>query len=337
MTTILTEYLRQFPSPCGRGTKGEGAARKDKQSMKIAENILETIGSTPIVKINKLNSGRANIYAKVESFNPAGSIKDRPALNMIEDAERRGLVNKDTVIIEPTSGNTGIGLAMVCAVRGCKLILTMPESMSIERRKLLSAYGAELVLTEAENGMQGAVDKAEELHKEIKNSFIPQQFSNPANPESHVKTTAEEIWRDMDGNIDVIVAGVGTGGTITGLTKALKSKSSKIYSAAVEPLTSRVLAGYPSGAHKIQGIGANFVPENFDSSLIDEIIPVSNEAAIETACLLAQKEGILAGISSGAALWAAIELSNREEFENKNIVVILPDTGERYLTSEMFQ
>lgn len=337
MTTILTEYLRQFPSPCGRGTKGEGAARKDKQSMKIAENILETIGSTPIVKINKLNSGRANIYAKVESFNPAGSIKDRPALNMIEDAERRGLVNKDTVIIEPTSGNTGIGLAMVCAVRGYKLILTMPESMSLERRKLLSAYGAELVLTEAENGMQGAVDKAEELHKEIKNSFIPQQFSNPANPESHVKTTAEEIWRDMDGNIDVIVAGVGTGGTITGLTKALKSKSSKIYSAAVEPLTSRVLAGYPSGAHKIQGIGANFVPENFDGSLIDEIIPVSNEAAIETACLLAQKEGILAGISSGAALWAAIELSNREEFENKNIVVILPDTGERYLSSEMFQ
>ena len=337
MTTILTEYLRQFPSPCGRGTKGEGAARKDKQSMKIAENILETIGSTPIVKINKLNSGRANIYAKVESFNPAGSIKDRPALNMIEDAERHGLVNKDTVIIEPTSGNTGIGLAMVCAVRGYKLILTMPESMSLERRKLLSAYGAELVLTEAENGMQGAVDKAEELHKEIKNSFIPQQFSNPANPESHVKTTAEEIWRDMDGNIDVIVAGVGTGGTITGLTKALKSKSSKIYSAAVEPLTSRVLAGYPSGAHKIQGIGANFVPENFDGSLIDEIIPVSNEAAIETACLLAQKEGILAGISSGAVLWAAIELSNREEFENKNIVVILPDTGERYLSSEMFQ
>ena len=337
MTTILTEYLRQFPSPCGRGTKGEGAARKDKQSMKIAENILETIGSTPIVKINKLNSGRANIYAKVESFNPAGSIKDRPALNMIEDAERRGLVNKDTVIIEPTSGNTGIGLAMVCAVRGYKLILTMPESMSLERRKLLSAYGAELVLTEAENGMQGAVDKAEELHKEIKNSFIPQQFSNPANPESHVKTTAEEIWRDMDGNIDVIVAGVGTGGTITGLTKALKAKNDKIYSVAVEPLTSQVLAGYPSGTHKIQGIGANFVPENFDGSLIDEIIPVSNEAAIETACLLAQKEGILAGISSGAALWAAIELSNREEFENKNIVVILPDTGERYLSSEMFQ
>lgn len=304
--------------------------------MKIAENILETIGNTPLVKINELNSGRANIYAKVESFNPAGSIKDRPALNMIEDAERRGLIDNDTVIIEPTSGNTGIGLAMVCAVRGYKLILTMPESMSLERRKLLAIYGAELILTEAEKGMQGAVDKAEELHKEIKNSFIPQQFSNPANPESHVTTTAEELWHDMDGEIDVIVAGVGTGGTITGLTKALKAKNDKIYSVAVEPLTSQVLAGYPSGTHKIQGIGANFVPENFDGSLIDEILPVSNEAAIETACLLARKEGILAGISSGAALWAAIELSNREEFENKNIVVILPDTGERYLSSEMF-
>lgn len=305
--------------------------------MKIAENILETIGNTPLVKINKLNSGRANIYAKVESFNPAGSIKDRPALNMIEVAERQGLIDNDTVIIEPTSGNTGIGLAMVCAVRGYKLILTMPESMSLERRKLLAIYGAELILTEAEKGMQGAVDKAEELHKEIKNSFIPQQFSNPANPESHVTTTAEELWHDMDGEIDVIVAGVGTGGTITGLTKALKAKNDKIYSVAVEPLTSQVLAGYPSGTHKIQGIGANFVPENFDGSLIDEILPVSNEAAIETACLLARKEGILAGISSGAALWAAIELSNREEFENKNIVVILPDTGERYLSSEMFK
>ena len=264
--------------------------------MKIAENILETIGNTPLVKINELNSGRANIYAKVESFNPAGSIKDRPALNMIEDAERRGLIDNDTVIIEPTSGNTGIGLAMVCAVRGYKLILTMPESMSLERRKLLAIYGAELILTEAEKGMQGAVDKAEELHKEIKNSFIPQQFSNPANPESHVTTTAEELWHDMDGEIDVIVAGVGTGGTITGLTKALKAKNDKIYSVAVEPLTSQVLAGYPSGTHKIQGIGANFVPENFDGSLIDD----------------------------------------REEFENKNIVVILPDTGERYLSSEMF-
>ncbi len=304
--------------------------------MKIAENILETIGNTPLVKINELNSGRANIYAKVESFNPAGSIKDRPALNMIEDAERRGLIDNDTVIIEPTSGNTGIGLAMVCAVRGYKLILTMPESMSLERRKLLAIYGAELILTEAEKGMQGAVDKAEELHKEIKNSFIPQQFSNPANPESHVTTTAEELWHDMDGEIDVIVAGVGTGGTITGLTKALKAKNDKIYSVAVEPLTSQVLAGYPSGTHKIQGIGANFVPENFDGSLIDEILPVSNEAAIETASLLARKEGILSGISSGAALWAAIELSNREEFENKNIVVILPDTGERYLSSDMF-
>ena len=304
--------------------------------MKIAENILETIGNTPLVKINELNSGRANIYAKVESFNPAGSIKDRPALNMIEAAERQGLIDNDTVIIEPTSGNTGIGLAMVCAVRGYKLILTMPESMSLERRKLLAIYGAELILTEAEKGMQGAVDKAEELHKEIKNSFIPQQFSNPANPESHVTTTAEELWHDMDGEIDVIVAGVGTGGTITGLTKALKAKNDKIYSVAVEPLTSQVLAGYPSGTHKIQGIGANFVPENFDGSLIDEFLPVSNEAAIETACLLARKEGILSGISSGAALWAAIELSNREEFENKNIVVILPDTGERYLSSDMF-
>ena len=305
--------------------------------MKIAENVLELIGGTPLVKINRMNeNGCAEVAAKLESFNPAGSSKDRPALNMIEDAERHGLLTPGAVVIEPTSGNTGIGLAMVCAVRGYKLILTMPESMSLERRKLLAIYGAELILTEAEKGMQGAVDKAEELHNEIKNSFIPQQFSNPANPESHVITTAEEIWNDMDGEIDVIVAGVGTGGTITGLTKALKAKNDKIYSVAVEPLTSRVLAGYPSGAHKIQGIGANFVPENFDSSLIDEILPVSNEAAIETACLLARKEGILSGISSGAALWAAIELSNREEFENKNIVVILPDTGERYLSSEMF-
>ena len=298
--------------------------------MKIADNLTELIGKTPLVKINKLSDG--NILAKVESFNPAGSVKDRPALNMIEQAEKDGLINKNTVIIEPTSGNTGIGLAMVCAIKGYKMILTMPETMSLERRKLLKAYGAELVLTDGAKGMQGAVDKAIELSKIYPNSFIPQQFNNPANPESHIKTTAEEIWQDTDGKIDIIVAGVGTGGTISGIAKGLKSHNTTIKAIAVEPENSQVLAGKPAGAHKIQGIGANFIPQNFDRRLIDEIIPVSDENAMNTARELATKEGILCGISSGAAMYAAIELSKRQEYKDKMIVVILPDLGERYLS-----
>ena len=304
--------------------------------MKIAENMLDLIGNTPLVKINKLNDGKALIAAKIEAKNPAGSIKDRPAFNMIKKAEVAGLINKDTVIIEPTSGNTGIGLAMVCAIRGYRMILTMSETMSLERRMLLKAYGAELVLTEGSKGMQGAVDKAEELHREIKNSFIPQQFSNPDNPESHVLTTAEEIWNDTDGKVDIVVAGVGTGGTISGIAKGLKAKNSAIKAVAVEPETSQVLAGKQAGAHKIQGIGANFVPGNFDRSVVDEIIPITNEDAMETTRRLAAQEGILCGISSGAAMAAAIQLSKRTENKDKLIVVILPDSGERYLSSELY-
>lgn len=303
--------------------------------MEIADNILETIGHTPLVKINRMNDGSAKIVVKLEKQNPAGSVKDRPALNMIEKAEREGLINKDTVIIEPTSGNTGIGLALVCAIRGYRMILTMPETMSIERRKLLAAYGAELILTDGQKGMQGAVDKAEELHREIKNSFIPQQFANPANPEAH-SVTADEIWNDTDGKVDIVVAGAGTGGTICGLSKFLKEKNQNIKAVAVEPYENQVLKGEKAGAHKIQGIGANFVPKNFDKNLVDEIIPVKSDEAILTARRLAKEEGILAGISSGAALLAAIELSKRPENKEKLIVVILPDSGERYLSSELF-
>lgn len=300
--------------------------------MNIAENILKLIGKTPLVKINKLNTGNAVVLAKVESFNPAGSVKDRPALNMIEDAEKRGVINKDTVIIEPTSGNTGIGLAMVCAVRGYRMILTMPETMSEERRKLLAAFGAELVLTDGAKGMQGAVDKANELHNEIKNSFIPQQFNNPANPEIHTNTTAEEIWHDTDGKVDIIIAGVGTGGTISGIAKGLKAKNPNIKTVAVEPLASPLLSKGQAGPHKIQGIGANFIPENFDKNTVDEIFTVSNEDAIETARRCAKEEGILCGISSGAAVYTTIEYSKKSENKDKIIVAILPDTGERYLS-----
>lgn len=303
--------------------------------MKIANNLTELIGKTPLVKINKLSDG--NILAKLESFNPAGSVKDRPALNMIEQAEKNGLINSETVIIEPTSGNTGIGLAMVCAIKGYKMILTMPETMSLERRKLLKAYGAELVLTEGTKGMQGAVDKAIELNKIYPNSFIPQQFNNPSNPQAHVNTTAEEIWEDTNGKVDVIVAGVGTGGTITGLAKGLKSHNPAIKAIAVEPESSQVLVGKPAGAHKIQGIGANFIPQNFDKNVIDEIIPVSDKNATDTARKLASQEGILCGISSGAAMYAAIELTKLSEYKNKTIVVILPDSGERYLSSELYE
>lgn len=304
--------------------------------MHIAENLLEFIGNTPLVKINKLNKSNAVILAKVESFNPGGSIKDRPALNMIEQAEKDGLIHQGAAIIEPTSGNTGIGLAMVCAIKGYKAIFTMPETMSIERRKLLKAYGAELVLTEASKGMQGAVDKAIELRETIPNSFIPMQFNNPANPQSHIDTTAEEIWTCTDGQVDIVVAGVGTGGTITGLAKGLKSKNVLVETVAVEPASSQVLAGQKAGSHKIQGIGANFVPQNFDREAIDKIFPVSDEDAIKTARKLAQEEGILCGISSGAAMFAALQIAKHPQNTEKLIVVILPDSGERYLSSDLY-
>lgn len=305
--------------------------------MKIAENILNLIGRTPLVKINKLNEdGLAMVAAKVESVNPGGSIKDRPALNMIEDAEKKGLLTQGSVVIEPTSGNTGIGLAMVCAVKGYKMILTMPETMSLERRKLLQAFGAELVLTDGAKGMKGAVDKAMELREQFSDSFIPMQFNNPSNPEIHEKTTAEEIWNDTDGKVDIVVAGVGTGGTISGIGKRLKEKNPDIKIVAVEPFRSQVLAGKSAGSHAIQGIGANFIPSNFKREFVDVIYPVGDIDAVETARKLACEEGILCGISSGAAMFAALEFSKMRDNENKLIVPILPDTGERYLSSVLF-
>ena len=305
--------------------------------MNIAANLTELIGNTPMVKLNRLNTGKANIYLKLEYFNPANSIKDRAALQMIVDAENDGRINKDTVIIEPTSGNTGIGLAMICAIKGYKLILTMPESMSIERRMLLKAYGAELVLTPAQYGMQGSVDKAVELHKNVyKNSFIPSQFDNPSNPKAHILTTSEEIWKDTEGSVDIFVAGVGTGGTLSGVGKNLKKKKSDIKIVAVEPYNSQVLAGKSASPHKLQGIGANFIPGNYDESLVDEIIPVKDEAAILMTKLLPVKEGILSGISGGANVWAAVELSKREENFGKNIVTVIPDCGDHYLSCGIF-
>lgn len=305
--------------------------------MKIAENVLELIGGTPLVKINRMNeNGCAEVVAKLESFNPAGSSKDRPALNMIEDAERHGLLTPGAVVIEPTSGNTGIGLAMVCAVKGYKMILTMPENMSIERRKLLQAYGAEIVLTDADKGMKGAVDKAMELREQIPDSFIPMQFNNPANPQIHEKTTAEEIWNDTDGTVDIVIAGVGTGGTISGIGRSLKKKNPDIQIVAVEPFRSQVLAGKPAGSHAIQGIGANFVPRNFDRGVVDIIYSVGDIDAVDTAKKLAADEGILCGISSGAAMYAGLEFAKMPDNEGKLIVVILPDTGERYLSSVLF-
>ncbi len=305
--------------------------------MKIHNNVLELIGNTPLVKINKLNTGYADIAVKVEFFNPAASIKDRAALSMIEEAEKQGLIKKgETTIIEPTSGNTGIGLALVCLLKGYKLILTMPDSMSKERRDILKAYGAELVLTAGAKGMKGAIEEAEKLHNEIKNSFIPQQFDNPANPKIHYETTAEEIWNDTDGKVDIVVAGVGTGGTISGIAKKLKEKNPNIKAIAVEPYSSPVITKGIAGAHQIQGIGANFVPKNYNAELIDEVLTVKNEDAVEMARKLANTEGIFCGISSGAALSAAIELSKREENKGKLIVAIMPDTGMRYLSSVMF-
>ena len=304
--------------------------------MKIANDLIELVGHTPMVKLNKLNNGYADIAVKLEYFNPANSIKDRAALQMILDAEKSGKINKETVIIEPTSGNTGIGLAMICAIRGYKIILTMPETMSTERRAILKGYGAELVLTEGIKGMQGAVDKAFELHNEIKNSFIPSQFDNPSNPKAHYLYTAEEIWADTDGKIDIVVAGVGTGGTISGIAKNLKEKNPNIKCVAVEPFSSQVLGGKNAGPHKIQGIGANFKPKNFADELIDEIFPVKNEDAITTARSLSTKEGILAGFSGGANVFASIELSKRPENKGKLIVTVLPDCGDRYLSSELY-
>lgn len=305
--------------------------------MNIAHDLTELVGKTPIVRINKLNTGSSEVLAKLEYFNPANSVKDRAALQMIIDAENDGRISKDTLIIEPTSGNTGIGLAMVCAVRGYKIILTMPESMSLERRMLLKAYGAELVLTPAAEGMQGAVNKAIELQKQNPDSFIPSQFDNPSNPKAHVLTTAEEIWHDTDGTVDIIVAGAGTGGTISGIAQNLKAKNPRIKAVAVEPFSSQVLAGKPAGAHKIQGIGANFVPKNFDKSLIDKIIPVTNEDALEMARLLPKTEGILSGISGAANIWAAIELSKRPENKGKRIVTIIPDCGDHYLSCGIWE
>ena len=303
----------------------------------IFENITATIGFTPLVKINKLGSDSATILAKLESFNPGGSVKDRIALSMIEAAEEKGLIKPDTVIVEPTSGNTGIGLAFICAAKGYQLVLTMPESMSIERRKLLKLFGAKIILTPAEKGMTGAVKEAEKFLAENPKTIMLQQFNNPANPQIHRETTAEEIWADCDGKIDILVSGVGTGGTITGCGEVLKKRNKDIKVIAVEPKDSPVLSGGKPGPHKIQGIGAGFVPQVLNVSVIDEIIQVSNADAMEVARQLAAKEGILAGISSGAAMWAAIQVSLRPENHGKKIVVILPDTGERYISTEMFQ
>ncbi|MHC4186887.1 MAG: cysteine synthase A [Planctomycetota bacterium] len=302
----------------------------------IFEDITAVVGYTPLVRINKLNSGKATILAKLESKNPCGSVKDRIALSMIESAEAEGLIKEGTEIIEPTSGNTGIGLAFICAAKGYRLILTMPESMSIERRKLLKLFGAKIVLTPAEQGMPGAVQKAEQLIAENPKSFMPQQFKNPANPQIHRETTAREIWADSGGKVDVLVAGIGTGGTITGCGEVLKEKNKNLKVIGVEPQDSPVLSGGKPGPHKIQGIGAGFVPDVLNVSLIEEIIQVSNEDAIEIAKQLALQEGILAGISAGANVWAALQVSNRPEFEGKTIVTIICDTGERYISTELF-
>ncbi|MBN2144842.1 MAG: cysteine synthase A [Candidatus Aureabacteria bacterium] len=304
----------------------------------IYADITKTIGNTPLVRLNRITAGlHAKILVKVESFNPLSSVKDRIGVAMIEAAEKQGLLKNKSVIIEPTSGNTGIALAFAAAAKGYRLILTMPDTMSIERRQLLKLFGAEVVLTEGVKGMKGAIDKARELHQSINGSFMPQQFNNPANPEIHRKTTAEEIYRDTDGNVDVFVAGVGTGGTLTGVGEVLKKKNPHLKVLAVEPADSPVLSGGTPGMHQIQGIGAGFVPEVLNRSIIDEIVQVSHTNAGDTARILAKQEGILAGISGGAALWAAIHIAKRTELKGKTIVALLPDSGERYLSTWLFQ
>ena len=304
----------------------------------IAKDSTELIGNTPLVQLNRITEGaQARVVAKLESFNPLSNVKDRIGVAMIVDAESKGLINKNTVIVEPTSGNTGIALAFVCAARGYRLILTMPDTMSVERRQLLSIFGAELVLTPGAEGMPGAIRKAEQLVAENPDYFLPQQFKNPSNPEVHRVTTAEEIWRDTDGQVDILVSGVGTGGTITGVSEVIKPRRPSFKAIAVEPVDSPVLSGGKPGPHKIQGIGAGFVPDVLNTSVIDEIIKVTNEDAGEITRRLAREEGILAGISSGAAVWAAIEVAKRPENKGKLIVVILPDTGERYLSTWLFQ
>lgn len=305
----------------------------------IYQSVSELIGGTPLVQLNRFSANRglgANLLAKLEYFNPAGSVKDRVAFAMLDTADAEGKVKKNTVIIEPTSGNTGIGLAAAAASRGMKIILTMPETMSIERRKLLQVYGAEIVLTDGKQGMKGAIAKAEELAKENPNSFIPSQFSNPVNPQAHFKTTGPEIWADTEGKVDIFVAGVGTGGTISGVGNFLKSKNPAVRIVGVEPDTSAVISGKAAGPHKIQGIGAGFIPKNLDTEILDEVMPISAEAAYEAARGIAREEGFLVGISSGAALAAGIELAKRLENKGKNIVVLLPDTGDRYLSTELF-
>lgn len=307
--------------------------------MRIYEKITDLVGRTPLMELKNYeaaNNLEAKIVGKLEYFNPAGSVKDRVAKAMIEDAEAKGLLQEGAVIIEPTSGNTGIGLASVAVSKGYKIILTMPETMSVERRNLLKAYGAEVVLTDGTKGMKGAIEKADELAKEISGSFIPGQFTNPANPKMHFDTTGPEIWEDTDGTVDILVAGIGSGGTITGIGEYLKSKNDKIKVVAVEPASSPVLSRGEAGAHKIEGIGAGFVPEILDTKVYDEIITVENEDAFKAGNAVAKTEGVLVGISSGAAVWAATELARREENKNKTIVVILPDTGERYLSTPLF-
>jgi cysteine synthase A len=307
---------------------------------KMAQSLIELIGNTPLLELsnyNKANGLGGKVIAKLEYFNPLSSVKDRIGYAMIKDAEEKGLINKDTLIIEPTSGNTGIALAFVAAARGYRLILTMPDTFSMERRNLLKALGAELVLTPGVEGMNGAIRKAEELSAQNPNSFIPQQFKNPSNPEMHRRTTAEEIWRDTDGKVDIFIAGVGTGGTITGVGEALKKKNPQVKIVAVEPHDSPVLSGGKPGPHKLQGIGAGFVPEVFNPSIVDEIFPVKSEEAFETARRLAKHEGLLVGITSGAAAYAATEIAKRPENKGKIIVALLPDTGERYLSTPLFQ